>query len=332
MTLIHNNYAYPDNIHKIATPNTISPYLQIIEIQNKPHTGFIIINLYMPSHQEDLHLITIIQTQITDIIQTKPSHNIILLGDFNRDIQGIGRHHNNRWRQPDNKDHEWYEFTQNLQLQYIKTNTTYTRQWGKDYTSTSLIDGYYIRSQNIQNYTSTTLTNTLQNSDHFPVQLNIPPNILISRKPIIPPTPQPRIPNTIPLNTMKSLIMEFMTTNDLTIYNLSQTLNNTHILPPEQWNNTIKSMDQLIENLSNIFVKTCAKPPPPPLTTLNKKQGGFLPQKLQSKWKKQLRIYHNNRKAIYIANHDTNWLQHPHIQHTTNNLENSPNPSTHPKD
>jgi hypothetical protein len=36
MTLIHKNYAFPRNIHKIATSNKISPYLQIINIQNKP--------------------------------------------------------------------------------------------------------------------------------------------------------------------------------------------------------------------------------------------------------------------------------------------------------
>ena len=36
LTFIHNKYAYSTNITKIQTPSEISPYLQIIRIQNKP--------------------------------------------------------------------------------------------------------------------------------------------------------------------------------------------------------------------------------------------------------------------------------------------------------
>lgn len=82
MTLIHKNYSFPGNIQKISTPNTISPYIQIIEIQNKPLKPIIIIiNIYMPSHQEDIALISIIKNEISHITTTYHTHMIILLGD-----------------------------------------------------------------------------------------------------------------------------------------------------------------------------------------------------------------------------------------------------------
>ena len=85
LALIHNKYAHPNNINKIQTPTKISPYLQIIRLQNKkekrkrrrrrtptlfssvqnkplsPHT---ILHLYIPSHDNDTHLIPIIKTTI----------------------------------------------------------------------------------------------------------------------------------------------------------------------------------------------------------------------------------------------------------------------------
>ena len=53
-----------ENIVKVPTPNTISPYLQIIIIKNKPLTLITILNIYMPSHLEDIYLIPEIQDQI----------------------------------------------------------------------------------------------------------------------------------------------------------------------------------------------------------------------------------------------------------------------------
>jgi hypothetical protein len=64
MMLIHKNYSFPGNIQKISTPNSISPYIQIVEIQNKPLKPIIILNIYMPSHQEDITLIPIIKNEI----------------------------------------------------------------------------------------------------------------------------------------------------------------------------------------------------------------------------------------------------------------------------
>jgi hypothetical protein len=82
MTLIHKNYSFLRNIQKIATHNKISPYLQTIEIQNKPLKP-----LYMATHQEDLTLVSIIKNTIHTTLNIYQSHTIILLRDFNRDIK-----------------------------------------------------------------------------------------------------------------------------------------------------------------------------------------------------------------------------------------------------
>jgi hypothetical protein len=48
----------------------------------------------MPSHKEDLLLFPEIQNTIRHHITLNNNHNIILLGDFNRDIALIGRQYN----------------------------------------------------------------------------------------------------------------------------------------------------------------------------------------------------------------------------------------------
>ena len=50
LTLINTKYAYPGNITKIPTPKEISPYLQIIKINNAPLQPWLLIHMYMPSH------------------------------------------------------------------------------------------------------------------------------------------------------------------------------------------------------------------------------------------------------------------------------------------
>ena len=45
----------------------------------------------MPTHIEDIFLIPIIQTTIFNHIHDNPLNNIIMLGDFNRDIALRGR-------------------------------------------------------------------------------------------------------------------------------------------------------------------------------------------------------------------------------------------------
>jgi hypothetical protein len=90
LTLIHKNYAYPNNIIKIPTTLDITPYLQILKLNNSPLTPIVILHLYIPSHLEDLHLIPIIMQTITSQRTRHPNNHIILCRDFNRDIALIG--------------------------------------------------------------------------------------------------------------------------------------------------------------------------------------------------------------------------------------------------
>jgi hypothetical protein len=209
MTLIHKNYSFPGNIQKISIPNSISSYIQIIEIQNKPLKPIIIINIYLPSHQEDITLIPIIKNEISHITTTYHTHVIILLGDFNKDIKLIGRHTNQVWHPPNIEDKDWNNFIKTEKFTYILTNTKNTRQGGKNYTATSLIDGFYVKNNNTlpveKIYKSHMLTNQKLNSDHYPVILNIPSNTLISRPPNTIETPTSKLPNTILPNQLQAL-------------------------------------------------------------------------------------------------------------------------------
>jgi exonuclease III/uncharacterized phage-associated protein len=181
LTFINTKYTYPNNITKIPTNPDISPYLQIIKLNNPPLTPILILNMYMPSHPEDIQLIPSILHTITQQTTCHPTYHIILCGDFNCDIALIGRTQNSNIQPPQQPDYQWRNFTQSLGFMYTNTNTTYTRQGGLDYTHTSLIDGYFTKSPHNIRFTSQTNTNFQQNSDHFPVSLFLPNNIILAR-------------------------------------------------------------------------------------------------------------------------------------------------------
>ncbi|HYP43288.1 MAG TPA: endonuclease/exonuclease/phosphatase family protein [Candidatus Nitrosocosmicus sp.] len=119
LTLINHKYAYPGNITKVSTSANISPYLQIIHIKNHPLQPWLLIHLYMPSHNEDIQLIPIIQQTITTQINAHPNHTHILCGDFNRDIALIGRQNTHSTSPPQEEDTSWRTYTENLTLKYI---------------------------------------------------------------------------------------------------------------------------------------------------------------------------------------------------------------------
>ena len=197
LTLINQKYAFPGNITKIPSPVNISPYLQIIHINNHPIQPWLMIHLYMPSHNEDLRLIPIIQQTIRIQIDAHPNHTYILCGDFNRDIALIRRQNEQRLTPPQEEDLAWNIYVESLSLTYIPTSTNYSRQGGHNYTHTSLIDGFYTNTQNSNIYTSTTLVDSNLNSDHLPITLHIPPNKLLARQPPPPTTRTTRIMNHI---------------------------------------------------------------------------------------------------------------------------------------
>ena len=187
LTLIHHNYAFPGNITKTPFTTNISPYLQIIKIANTTLFPYFLIHLYMPAHIEDITLIPIIQTTIFNQIHNNPLSNIILLGDFNRNIALIGRQHGTTRTTPTQQDLDWKQFTNSLHLQYTPTNTDYSYQGGNNYTSTSLRDGFYTKIQqnpcNMPRFTSKTILNLKQNSNYYPICLDISSNNIISKIP-----------------------------------------------------------------------------------------------------------------------------------------------------
>jgi hypothetical protein len=116
LILIHQEYAFPGNITKIPTTKDISPYLQIIKIANQPLSTYFLIHLYMPTHIDDITHIPITQTTIFNHIHNNPQSNIILLGDFNRDIALIGRQNGATNIAPTQQDLDWKQFTNSLHL------------------------------------------------------------------------------------------------------------------------------------------------------------------------------------------------------------------------
>ena len=320
LTLINKRYAYPGNITKIPTPAEISPYLQIIEINNQPLQPWLIIHMYMPSQEEDTRSIPIIQQNITLHTTNHPNHIHILCGDFNRDIALIGRQNEYTTTPPQTEDLEWRAFTNNLQLTYIPTNSSYTRQGGQNYNHTSLIDGYYIKTPNNTTYTSTTNTTHTLNSDHSPVSLHIPPNTLLARN--MPPTTvkPPRILKPIPQINIEKFKTEFFEENAPQINELTNTLLRDQ-LSNDQWQTSCTKLEHLIQNISNKIQDTCSAPPLPDLTNRTSQQGGFLPRKLQKKWKQYLSTYHLIRKAIYQIKNIPNWQTHPIIDELENHTQ-----------
>jgi exonuclease III len=329
LTLINNKYAYPGNITKIPTPAEISPYLQIIQIQNTPLQSWLIIHIYMPSHLEDLQYIIKIQQQITQQISAHPNHSHILCGDFNRDIALIGRQNESNITPPQTEDIEWRTFTDTLNLTYIPTNSTFTRQGGQNYTQTNLIDGYYIQTPNNTLYTSTTNHDHNLNSDHSPVTLQIPPNTLLARPTQPKINKPPRILNPIPQDNIEKLKILFFEENSLQINELTSILMNEH-LTDNQWQTSCTKLDYLIQQISTKTQETCSAPPLPELSHRTTQQGGFLPRKLQKQWKKHLSTYHLIRKAIYITKNIPLWQNHPVIEELKNHNHINIPPPPHP--
>ena len=315
----HNNkYAFPGNVTKIPTSTNISPYLQIIKINNQPLPPLLIIHMYMPTHLEDTHLIPYLKNTITNQINAHPNHTHILCGDFNRDIALTGRQNNNNNTPPQEEDIQWKNFTTTLNLEYIPTNTNISRQGGYNYTSTSLIDGFYINSLDNNRFTSTTNTNMNLNSDHYPVTLHIPQNILMARPPPPAYISLTRILNPIPPENLEQFNIEFFEANSMQINDLTSLLENHSHLTCDIWHEACIALDNIVEKISIIIERTCKAAPIPTLINRTSQQGGFLPRKLAKEWKKHLDTYHLFRKTIYIAKKNSNWQTHPILNEIRN--------------
>jgi hypothetical protein len=133
-------------------------------------------------------------------------------------------------------------------------------------------------------FTSNTILNLKQNSDHFPICLEIPSNNIISKKHVpASNNNKPKILNPIPLENINMFCIQFLETNTNQIRQLTNILQNNTILSQNQWQQICDGMDQMIQNISKIIEDTCSARPIPTLTNLTAKQGGYLPRKLGKK-------------------------------------------------
>ena len=182
--------------------------------------------------------------------------------------------------------YEWKNFTATLNLEYIPTNTNISRQGGYNYTSTSLIDGFYINSPDNNIFTSTTITNMNLNSDHYPVTLHIPQNILIARPSPPTNTTPTRILNPIPPENLEKFNIEFFEANSAHLNELTSLLETHNHLTPDQWQEACLALDNIVEKISITIEKTCKATPIPTPMNRTAQQGRFLPRKLAKEWKK----------------------------------------------
>ena len=84
--MIHNLITFANNISKLTTPLELSPYLQMPIISNQLLTPILILHMYMPTHDEDIHVIPLIQQNITQMLNTYSNHFPLLTIDINRTI------------------------------------------------------------------------------------------------------------------------------------------------------------------------------------------------------------------------------------------------------
>ena len=280
----------------------------------------------MPSHTDDTPLIPLIQNTITNQINLHPNHAHILCGDFNRDVALIGRQNDTQITPPQEEDHLWRTFTTCLDLSYVQTNTNFSRQGGHNYTQNSLINGFFIKTNTNNQYTSTTDQTTRLNSDHLPIHLHIPPNTFIAKDSITVSAPPPRILNPIPKDKLDAFHTLFFEQHSHQIDELTLLLEHDQ-LTHAQWQLACNAFTILTDKIFHAILATYSVPPIPALPTHIAKQGGYLPKKPQKQWKLNLSTYHLIRKIIYIIKNNPTWLTHPLITQGLNTYRHAHIPS-----
>ena len=140
-------------------------------------------------------------------------------------------------------------------------NTSLSKQEGYNYTSTNLIDGFYINSPDNSRFTSTTNTNMNLNSDHYLVTLHIPQNILIARPPPPVNTTPNRILNPIPPENLEKINIQFFEENSTQLNELTRLLESHNHLTFDQWQEACTSLDNIVDKISVTIEKTCKAAP-----------------------------------------------------------------------
>jgi exonuclease III len=281
---ISKKYHTKNSTQCISTPINISPYLQAITLTQATLKPLTLMNLYMPTHDDDMHLVPLILDSIAQITTSSKikNHNIILAGDFNRDIALIGRKQESITHPPNAQDKAWARFTNKLGLKYIPTNTDYSRQGGSNYTSQSLIYGYY-KTEETTTLQCTTDVSNIYNSDHFPILLNLPNNtIILPNKPSTNTQERPYIPSPIPHHTLLKFHTMFEEESYSQVQTLQTQLNTTeHPLTFQDWENAKNGIEGLIQTMTECTLQSCCEEKLEPQTDRSTKQGGYIPHTIK---------------------------------------------------
>jgi hypothetical protein len=100
---------------------------------------------------------------------------------------------------------------------------------------------------------SKTILNLKQNSDHYPICLEIPPNNIISKKHTPTPNNKPKLLNPIPPENINMFCIKFSKKNTTQIQQLTNILQNNKILSQNHWQQVCEEMDQMVQNISKII-------------------------------------------------------------------------------
>jgi hypothetical protein len=100
---------------------------------------------------------------------------------------------------------------------------------------------------NTPTFISKTILNLKQNSDHYPICLEIPPNNIISKKHTITQNNKSKILNPILPENINMFCIKFSETNTSQIQKLTNLLQNNTTLSQNQWQQVYEEMDQMVQ-------------------------------------------------------------------------------------
>lgn len=120
-------------------------------MSKQPLQPWFLTNLYMALHVEDPSFFPTIKNTIIDQINSHPNHTYIVYINFNWNIDFIGRQNDQQTMPLQTENHQQRAYTYNLNLTYNPTTTSFLRHGGHNYSQSSLIGGFFIK-------TSTTTT------------------------------------------------------------------------------------------------------------------------------------------------------------------------------
>ena len=141
----------------------------------------------------------------------------------------------------------------------------------------------------------------MQNSDHFPIYLEMLPNFLIAKKPYQIPKTKKKLSNPILPIQIQAFHIVFRKRTTNIMQSIIQTLNTQGKLSKLEWKIACHKLKKLIKHITKTVEETCTIEPYPTLTNQIEKQRGYLPRKQQRKWKHCINICHTVKSIIRIS-------------------------------